>query len=403
MRILTFTSLFPNSLAPDKGIFLLQRTAHLAQLAETDIEVVAPLPYVPRIFRNTVRGQTADVPRSENIASLRVHHPRYPLIPKISMPFHGLLMYLGCIRHVRALHREKPFDCIDAHYVFPDGLAAVLIGKSLGVPVVVTARGTDIHTFPKFATIRPQIRWTLRQAKAVAAVSNSLAGVMLDLEPSVGNVEVIGNGVDTKRFFPEDRARARHRIGVGERDKVVVCVAALRYVKGGDLLVRAAAMLKRDVPDLKVLFVGRGEELKNLQGLAAELGCSDICRFVGAVPNQELRYYYSAADVSCLPSRNEGWPNVVLESLACGTPVVGTKVGAMPELLTNASFGVVADAAAESISNALHRGLTQSWDRVAITRNARERTWDDVAGRVRDLLHSAAKHDFADVRPAVFA
>ncbi len=387
MRILTFTSLFPNSLAPDQGIFLLQRTANLAHIADNDVQVVAPVPYVPMLFRHTARGRVADVPSSETIANLRVHHPRYPLIPKIAMPLHGLLMYIGSIGRVRALHRAKPFDCIDGHYVYPDGLAAVLIGKSLGIPVILTARGSDIHTFPHFATIRPQIRWALRQARAVAAVSNSLAERMLDLEPSLRKVEVIGNGVDTQRFFPEDRKVARQKIGVAADDKVVLCVAALRHVKGGDLLVHAAAMLKQDVPRLKVLFVGRGQELQNLQRLAAQLGCSDICRFVGAVPNGELGYYYSAADVSCLPSRNEGWPNVVLESMACGTPVVATRAGAIPEILKD-DLGVLVQTTPESIRAGLLQGLQRTWSGKTLIGYAEHHTWQETARRVDSLLKS---------------
>ena len=390
MRILTFTSLFPNSLAPDQGIFLLQRTAHLAQLAANDVQVVAPLPYVPSMLRNTVRGRVADVPASETIANLRVYHPRYPLIPKIAMPLHGLLMYCGCIGRVRALHREKPFDCIDAHYVFPDGMAAVLIGKSLGIPVMLTARGTDIHTFPQLATIRPQIRWALRQAKAVAAVSDSLAQRMLDLEPSLRNIEVIGNGIDTRRFFPENRALAREMIGVHVDDKLVVCVAALRHVKGVDLLVRATATLKQHVPRLKVLIVGRGEEIRSVQRLAVQLGCGDTCCFVGPVPNEELRYYYSAADVSCLPSRNEGWPNVVLESLACGTPVVATRVGAIPEIL-NDDLGVLVQAVSESIGAGLLQSLQRTWNAKDLIAYAEHHTWSRTAERANSLLKTAAQ------------
>lgn len=401
MRILTFTTLFPNSLAPDFGVFLLQRVSHLAGRSGNDVEVVAPLPYAPGFLRGTSRGYISAVPKTERIAGLRVHHPRYPLLPGISMPAHGLLMYAGCLNLMRSLHQQQPFDCIDAHYVFPDGLAAVLLGKSLRLPVMLTARGSDIHTFPKFTTIRPQICWTLRNATRLAAVSPSLAQIMLELEPSIPRPEVIGNGVDTMRFYPEDRLLARAKIGVDPNIKLIVSVAALKHVKGIDLLVRAASLLKKSTPQCRLLFIGKGPDLSTLQRLASQLDCADTCKFVGPVANDKLRDFYNAADVTCLPSRNEGWPNVVLESLACGTPVVGTRVGAVPELLSDAGSGVLVNASAESIHQGLCEAVVREWNRDAIAARARSHSWDKVAERVEALLQHHLRPERAVLEKAV--
>lgn len=388
MKILTFTTLFPNSLEPNYATFLLQRTTQLARREGNQVEVVAPLPYVPKFLAGTARGRVALVPGQETIAGLCVHHPRYPLLPKISMPLHGLLMYAGCLRTVRELHREHGFDCIDAHYVFPDGVAAVLLGKALGIPATVTARGSDIHTFTAFLTLRPQIRWTLRQANGLAAVSASLARIMQQLEPSIAMPAVIGNGVDSQRFFPEERSQARKTIGCGGDEKVIVSVAALKHVKGCDLLVRAASLLKEAVPGCRILFIGKGPDLDSLRRLAEELNCADVCTFAGAIDNELLRHYYSAADASCVPSRNEGWPNVVLESLACGTPVVGTKVGAVPEILADPELGVLVDPSPESIAEGLRQALAREWNRGHIVTYAHAKSWTEVAERVEALLQN---------------
>ena len=389
MRVLTFTSLFPNSRAPNFGIFLLQRALNFASSTGNQVEVVAPLPYSPAFLRRTAFGEMVSVPALEEISSLLVHHPRYPLVPKISMPLHGMLMYVGCCGLVRYLHRQKPFDCIDAHYVFPDGLAAVLIGRTLGIPVTLTARGTDIHTFPSFRAIRPQIRWALRHADGVAAVAQSLSRIMLQLEPAVGRVEVIGNGVDGRRFFPEDRREARRELGLREEEKVIVNVAALRPVKGPDLLLNALAKLQERLREWRVLFVGKGPELSRLKSLASSLGLAGKVDFVGLIDNDRLRYYYSAADVSCLASRNEGWPNVLLESLACGTPVVATRVGAVPDLLQEPGLGVLVDATPDSLSDGLHLALTRIWDPGRLVECARRHTWDRVALQTAEFLKSA--------------
>src|SRR5271157_2364060 len=389
MRILTFTSLFPNVTDPNFGIFIFQRTAHLARRADNEVEVVAPVPYAPKFLKGTAKGSVAAIPSTEVIGNLHVHHPRYPLVPKVSMPLHGLLMYAGCIGYVKSLHQQQHFDCIDAHYVYPDGFAAVLIGRSLGIPVVVSARGTDIHTFPSFTTIRPQIRWTLRHAAAVVAVSDSLARIMRDLEPLLKDVQIIGNGVDGQRFFREDRLLARPELGLNSQDRIVVSVAALKPVKGPDLLVRATSLLKKSFTDCKVLFVGAGPELGMLQQLAEQLDCADICQFVGAVPNEQLRTYFSAADVSCLASRQEGWPNVVLESLACGTPVVATAVGAAPQLLATPGLGIIVDPTPEAIHAGLSRALQQDWSAGTLSAFARGHTWENVAARVDAVLKQA--------------
>jgi glycosyltransferase involved in cell wall biosynthesis len=391
MQVLTFTSLFPNAADPNFGIFIFQRTSHLAQRAGNSVEVVAPLPYAPEFLKGTAWGHLTAIPATEVIGNLRVHHPRYPLLPKVSMPLHGLLMYAGCKAYVRNLHQQHCFDCIDAHYVFPDGMAAVLLGRSLGIPVTVTARGSDIHTFREFGTVRPQIKWVLRHAAAVVAVSDSLASMMHELEPSLQDLPTIGNGVDSGRFYPEDRQAARAALGLNPQDTVVVSVAALKHVKGPDLLVRAASLLKQCLAHCKVLFVGAGPELGKLQQLTKQLGCADVCQFVGPVPNEQLRTFFSAADVSCLASRGEGWPNVILESLACGTPVLATRVGAAPHLLANDQIGIIVDGTPEAICAGLSRALQQGWNRQAISAFAHVHTWENVAASVEAVLKQAAK------------
>ena len=389
MRVLTFTSLFPNTLHPDFGLFVFERMSHLAKRNENFVEVVAPIPYAPRFLKETCRGSVALIPQLEKAGDLQVHHPRYLLAPKISMSLHGLSMYSGCLGLVRNLHQYYHFDCIDAHYVYPDGLAGVLIGRSLGIPAVVSAHGTDIHTFSHFMTIRPQIRWVLRHAARVAAVSDSLRQLMLDLEPSLKDVQTIGNGVNVQRFFREDQRLAREMLGLNPHDKIIVSVAALKHVKGPDLLVEAAALLKKRVARCKVLFVGAGPELESLRQRARQLGCADVCQFVGSVPNDHLRRFYSAADVSCLASRKEGWPVVILESLACGTPVVATGVGAVPQLLAHSELGIIVGQTPEAIQRGLSQALERQWNSETISGYAQCHTWENVADRVEDFLKRA--------------
>jgi glycosyltransferase involved in cell wall biosynthesis len=220
------------------------------------------------------------------------------------------------------------------------------------------------------------------------------------IQPPIDRTKVIGNGVDAQRFFPEDRRSARNRLGLNQAEEIVVSVAALRQVKGPDLLLRAAALLRNSGRHCRVIFVGAGPELPSLQRLARQLECEHLVTFAGKVNNQDLRFYFSAANVSCIPSRNEGWPNVLLESLACGTPVVATRVGAATEILADTDLGVLVDPAAESICDGLRKALDHTWNQDQLVGCASTHTWDEVATATERFLEdsvqcgfSAAQHD----------
>lgn len=388
MKILTFTSLFPNGVQRELGVFVYQRTVHLAQLPGNEVEVVAPVPYFPswiKIRRWNTYGQ---VPRNEIIGGLRSSHPRYPLLPGILMPLHGWLMFLGCLNHVRKLHRQSRFDCIDAHYVYPDGFAAVLLGHVLGIPTFVSARGTDINVFPEFGIIRPMIRWTLRRAAGLIAVSAALARRMLALAALEGRIRVIPNGVDARCFHPMDRNEARRRLGIPEQGQILVSVGSLKAVKRHELLMQAVRKISQRDPTLRLYVVGEGPLHSELEAQIEKLGLTGRVFLVGGRPNDELCLWFNAADVSCLASATEGWPNVLMESIACGTPVVATKVGGIPEIVGLPELGRLVDGDPGSLAEGIATALGQSWDRTLLVQHARQRDWALVAQEVYEFMRS---------------
>src|SRR5690242_4966278 len=239
MRILTFTTLFPNSTDENFGVFIYQRMAHVASRPGNQVTVVAPVPYFPRWLKSRRWNTISGIPQVEQIGGLTVHHPRYFLLPKVSMYLHGLLIFLGAFLTVRRLHRQLRFDCIDSHYVYPDCFAAVLIGKLLGLPVVASARGTDINLFPKFRFLRPMICWTLRNTAGNIGVCKALADEMVALGAPHDRVAVIGNGVDPQRFQPVGRVQARRQLNIDPQAQVVVAVGALIPRKGYHFLIPA--------------------------------------------------------------------------------------------------------------------------------------------------------------------
>ncbi len=390
MRVLTFTSLFPNAKQPVHGVFVYQRMAHLARRPGNFVQVVAPVPYFPSWLRGSRRQMMSQVPRQERIGDLTVYHPRYPLLPKISMPLHGFLMFMGCLPSVLRLHRHVRFDCIDAHFVYPDGFVATLLGKLLKVPVVVSARGTDINLYPSFRLIRPMIRWTLQQAAGIIAVCRSLKDAMASLGISPEKIVVIGNGVDARRFEPLERRDARNRLGLPEDAQIVVSVGSLIPRKGYQFLVPAIGEIAPRHSKLRLCIIGEGSFRAELEHLSHEAGVQDRISFVGTRPNEELSLWYSAADVSCLVSSREGWPNVLLESMACGTPVVATGVWGVPEVIVSPELGVIVEQTVASIAQGLEFALQKQWSRATLVEYARTRTWEVVAAEVERYLAALA-------------
>ena len=362
--------------------------AHFARRPGNKVVVVAPVPWVPAWVANPKYARVREIPYQEQFGELTVYHPRYLLLPKISMVFHGLLMFLGSRRIVHKLAHSENFTAIDAHYVYPDGFAAILLGRMLKLPVVASARGTDMNLFPSFRLIRPMIRWTLRRVIGGIGVCAPLRDAMVEMGLSSKHSVVIGNGVDLERFRPVEQGAARRSLGLPMDGTVLVAVGALIPRKGLHFLIPAFAKIVQQRPQSQLYIVGEGEQRRELEELAREQGVADRVHLVGGCPNENLQNWYSAADLSCLVSSREGWPNVLLESLACGTPVVATRVWGVQEVIVSPTLGVLVEQSVEAIAQGLKDALDRPWDRQALVRHAGSRTWDVVAEEVEQYLNS---------------
>ena len=300
-------------------------------------------------------------------------------------------MFLASLSLAGRLHREKQFDCIDAHFVYPDGFAAVCLARKLSLPVIVSARGTDINVYSSFSFIRPMLRWTLTKAVGAIAVSADLKNRMIRLGIPEAKIQVIPNGVDTERFQPLDAKLARKRLALPEEGAIAVSVGSLIESKGHHLLIAAVAKLTGRFPKLRLYVIGEGVYRAKLEEIVREKQLQDRVFLLGNRPNQELSLRFSAADVSCLASSREGWPNVVSEALACGTPVLATRVGGLPEIVTSPELGMLVECNVDSISAGLERALTKTWNRNEIARRSRSRSWETVGGDVEAFLQSKVK------------
>jgi teichuronic acid biosynthesis glycosyltransferase TuaC len=391
VKVLTYTSLFPNASQTELGVFIYQRMNHFASRENNQVIVIAPIPYAPSWLSSPRWKKWKGIPPVEERGDLTVYHPAYPMLPFVSLPVQALFMFLGSFRLVSKLHQEHKFDLIDAHFVYPDGFAGILLGKLLKIPVVLSARGTDINLYPTFRLIRPQIRYSLQQAAGGIAVCKALADVMVSLSGPGHDVQVIGNGVDTTRFFPLPQEEARKELNLPAGGPLAVAVGALIPRKGYHFLIPAFAQIREQFPDFRLHILGEGESRGELQKTIETLGLTEHVFLHGNCPNARLRYWYSASDISCLVSSREGWPNVLLESLACGTPVVATGLWGTPEVITSPDLGIMVDQNVPSIAAGLKSAFECKWDRHKIAADAAARDWNVVARELETYLQSVLK------------
>jgi len=384
LRVLVYTTLFPNSVQPLLGNFVMERMRRLRPFA--DLSVIAPAPYFPKLKVHKRWHAFSQIPRSERIAGFDISHPRFPLLPKVAMAIHGLLMFLGSVSLVSKKMREASYDIIDAHYVYPDGFAAVLLGSVFNVPVVVSARGSDINVFPRFRTIRPLIRYVLKRADALIAVSEPLKNAMVKLGCSPEKITVIANGVDTVKFRPCPKEEMRGLLGLPQKRPILISAGNLTPNKGFHVLLEALAGLRR--PGVLLVIVGEGAYRAALERKIHELGLKDAVKLVGAQPHEEMCSWYCAADVFCLASATEGCPNVVMEAIACGRPVVATHAAA--PVVTSPRLGILVDRKPDELRKALDEALSRDWDQDAIAAYARAHSWDNVSARVLSVFTDVA-------------
>jgi teichuronic acid biosynthesis glycosyltransferase TuaC len=369
MKILTFSTLFPNSEKPGHGIFVETRLRHLVASGQVEARVVAPVPWFPSV--NPRFGQyarQARVPREELRHGIAVSHPRYPTLPKIGMNVAPLLLAQSVKPAIaRMIDEGYDFDLIDAHYFYPDGVAAALLGRYFNKPLVITARGSDITLLPRYPLPRRMILWAARRADAVITVCNALRDEVVALGVDASRVTPLRNGVDLQLFQPTAR-RASQQF-------TLLTVGHLVAVKAQELIIGALPLL----PGVRLVVAGDGPNRTMLEQLARRLNVSERVEFLGAVPQAQLRGHYGAADMLVLASSREGWANVLLESMACGTPVVASRVYGTPEVVAAPEAGVLmAERTPQGVADAVNALRANYPDRAATRRYAERFSWDDT-------------------------
>lgn len=385
-RLLVYTTMFPHGGQPGVGVFIRERMLRVGQVLP--MVIVVPVPWFPlqglvRRWRPHFRPAA---PRHEIQQGIEIYCPRFFSIPAIFKSLDGLFMAIGSVALLLRLRRRFCFDVIDAHFAYPDGYAASLLGCWLGLPVTITLRGTEVPMARNPAKRRLMMR-AIGRATRVFSVSDSLKQHVVGLGADAGKITVVGNGVDTVKFQPVSKADARRTLSVPQEAPILISVGGLVERKGHHRVIECLPALLKRFPGLIYLIVGgasmEGDWKDRLCNLVAELGLERNVRFLGTLPQDELKVPLSAADIFVLSTRNEGWANVFLEAMACGLPVVTTDVGGNKEVINNEGVGMVVPFGdREALTAALEQALSMRWDKDAIIAHARANSWE---GRVKVL------------------
>lgn len=383
MKVLVFTHHYPSMRLPTMAPYSYHTYRALARRCE--LRLVGPTPWWTR-----VRGAPRELLGArESHTGIDALFPTYWSIPGLPR-LHAQAIHASLRGTMAGLRREFPYDVILAAWAYPDTVAAEAFAREAGVPIVTTVLGSDINEQPRNAVLRAQIAPALQRCARVVAVSGALGERLVELGVPRERVVVQLNAVDGARFSIRDRAAPRQRLGLPDDAKVVLYAGYHVPEKGVDVLVEAMARLaEAGRRDVHLMMVGGGELLEPLRARVRTLGFGDRVRLFGWALPAEIPDYMAACDVFCLPSRREGCPNVVLEALASGRPVVATRVGGVPELVREGQGGngiLVPAGDPGALGSALIRALDTAWDPEALRGSVGALSWDVVGDRYHALL-----------------
>jgi glycosyltransferase involved in cell wall biosynthesis len=374
--VLSFSYCFPSKVNPNRCVFVLYRLAALAK--RVDLEVVAP----ESVFA-AARNRTVEP--VEEMRGLAVHRPQYFYVPGILKSLDGRFYGRGLRRWFEAYCERRRPDLLDVHFVWPDGVGIYHMVRDSGIPFIITLRGLLNYCVTK-RSMKRQCAVALNAAAAVISVSQPMARMAVEMGVPEERITVIPNGVDKTVFFPRDRTECRRQLDLPLDRRLIVSVAHLKRTKGHDEVVRAMAKLPDDVV---LIVIGgdidRGGYRRHLAELISQLKLDERVILAGKRPHETIPLYLSAADLTVLASHREGCPNVVLESLGCGTPAVAADVGAVPDLITPGENGFhVPVLDVDALADAMRKTLETTWSPQAISDSVE--SWDAVAARCERVL-----------------
>lgn len=386
LRVLTLSSLYPDASRPNFGIFVQCQTLGLAAHPDVELKVIAPLGLPPWPLIRAPRYRSLDLlPRHEHWHGVETFRPRFTNLPATAGRFHARMLTRALMPLLARIRRDFPFDVIDASFFFPDGPAAIALGRRFDVPVSIKARGADIHHWSRNGATAGQIRSAGRTAPGLLSVSEAMKADMIALGMPGERIRVHHTGVDLARFAPRDQCEAKAALGIA--GALVVAVGALIQRKGHDVVIDAVARL----PGVHLLIAGEGPERASLAARIERMKLNDRVTLLGSVPHDDLPPLLAAADVMALASASEGLANAWVEALASGTPLVIPDAGGAREVVTSDVAGRVVARDAAAFAEAIRSLLSAPSPRPAVRASAARFTWEANTAALYDHLRGLAE------------
>jgi len=356
------------------------RMDHFDRIEGTSRKVIAPVQYLPLLGLNPNSRfhKYNQIPAEERHGNTPIYHPRYMTIPGTNLINVADAMAKAAHKTLKKIYPErKTFDLIDGHYLYPDGVAAYKLAKKYNKPLVLTALGSDVNFWLEQPQHKEDILAAINYATKVTCVSQSLKDRLIQNRVADDKLIVLLNGVDQLIFNADKKPK--------DQNRYLLAIGNLIPLKGHEYIIRAL----KEFAEEKLIIIGSGELESHLKALAKQLNISDRVTFLPHIPQNELAPYYAGAKYTIMMSSMEGMPNVILESLACGTPVIATNVGGIAEVVTKDNGILLAQRTTESLTNALKSALHKEWDRQQISQDMNYLDWHETARKLHRCFTSA--------------
>ncbi len=387
LKILLVSNLYPNENEPTRGIFTEQIVEELSKVHR--VEVMAPTPWFPRLLNKFKSSPHKFLPKSCVRNNVKVYHPQYLVIPKVGRWLYGMLFFMGIFNTLRKIKKDYNPDVINVHWMYPDGFATVMAARLLKIPVVTHSLGCDINEFSQYPSRRFFIKLALRMADFNISVSEELKQKTINLGSVPEKSITIMNGVNGKLFTPSNKKNVRKRLNLPTDKTLFLYAGNFNVEKGLEVLLRAFSLVHSENPEARLVIVGSGPLENHINLVVSELNIADKLLFVGRIDHEHIADYLSAVDFLCLPSLREGCPNIVLESLSSGTPVLASRVGAVPEMLVSEDqvLGLLAEPNdINDLSRILSQSLTMEWPD---SLDFKWMDWQQSSHKIADVLRQA--------------
>ncbi|MBW1676051.1 MAG: glycosyltransferase family 4 protein [Deltaproteobacteria bacterium] len=395
MNVLVLSEMFPDSVRYQRGNFVVEQIRELSKLCSVTVIAPVHLPLPVKRFQEQ-RELVAQIPVQSALGQAMVYRPRFLDAPRFLNYLNDHLMLLATIVCIWKHHIKV--DLIHSHFAYPSGYVGGKLGQLLRKPVLLTVHGSDIHQRTRadypYPMMRKRTLIALAEVSTIIAVSNALKARIVELGFLPDKVIVISSGFVKERFEVLDRKAARQKLGFWDHGRVILFVGNLVEIKGLNVLLEATARLRNELKDIQLIFVGDGPLERELKDRAIQLGLDGTIFWAGRMPNEQVSQFMGACDALVLPSLNEGFGIVCLEALACGRPVVASKVGAIPEIIDDPECGILVEAGnPQALASALHEALQRNWNTDTLSAHAQGYSWKDIALQIYKQYERVLEQD----------